>query len=82
MSLSPWTHGIKDLLNYFMKVNITRYICYIFLVQVNLQCAVLFTIVTCLGDIGYLDEDNQLIVTDRLKELIKYKGFQVGYRLQ
>ncbi|KAG0482186.1 hypothetical protein HPP92_010270 [Vanilla planifolia] len=29
------------------------------------------------GDIGYVDEDDQIIV-DRLKELIKYKGFQVA----
>jgi 4-coumarate--CoA ligase len=29
------------------------------------------------GDIGYFDEDGFMYVTDRLKELIKYKGFQV-----
>ncbi|XP_076442306.1 uncharacterized protein LOC143281165 isoform X2 [Babylonia areolata] len=29
------------------------------------------------GDLGYLREDGQLVVEDRLKELIKYKGFQV-----
>ncbi len=30
------------------------------------------------GDIGYVDEDEYLFVIDRLKELIKYKGFQVA----
>jgi 4-coumarate--CoA ligase len=29
------------------------------------------------GDIGYVDADGHLYVVDRLKELIKYKGFQV-----
>lgn len=30
------------------------------------------------GDIGYYDENNQFYITDRLKELIKVKGFQVA----
>jgi len=30
------------------------------------------------GDIGYEDNDGNLYITDRLKELIKYKGFQVA----
>jgi 4-coumarate--CoA ligase len=29
------------------------------------------------GDIGHVDEDGHVYVVDRLKELIKYKGFQV-----
>ncbi len=29
------------------------------------------------GDIGYYDEMGNVYVKDRLKELIKYKGFQV-----
>ena len=29
------------------------------------------------GDIGYVDEEGYFYVVDRLKELIKYKGFQV-----
>ena len=29
------------------------------------------------GDIGHIDEDGHMFVVDRLKELIKFKGFQV-----
>jgi acyl-CoA synthetase (AMP-forming)/AMP-acid ligase II len=29
------------------------------------------------GDIGHYDDDGHLYIVDRLKELIKYKGFQV-----
>ena len=29
------------------------------------------------GDIGHYDEDECFFIVDRLKELIKYKGFQV-----
>jgi 4-coumarate--CoA ligase len=30
------------------------------------------------GDIGWVDVDDHWLITDRLKELIKYKGFQVA----
>ena len=30
------------------------------------------------GDTGYYDDEGHFYIVDRLKELIKYKGFQVG----
>lgn len=33
------------------------------------------------GDIGYIDEDGDVFIVDRIKELIKYKGFQVKLQL-
>ncbi len=30
------------------------------------------------GDIAYYDESGHVFIVDRLKELIKVKGFQVG----
>jgi acyl-CoA synthetase (AMP-forming)/AMP-acid ligase II len=33
------------------------------------------------GDIGHYDDDGNVYVIDRLKELLKYKGFQVNLSL-
>ena len=33
------------------------------------------------GDIGYYDSDGHYFIVDRLKEIIKYKGYQVGFLL-
>ncbi|XP_077222729.1 acyl-CoA synthetase 5 [Tasmannia lanceolata] len=30
------------------------------------------------GDVGYIDDDGDVFIVDRIKELIKYKGFQVA----
>ncbi|XP_057536814.1 4-coumarate--CoA ligase 1-like [Amaranthus tricolor] len=30
------------------------------------------------GDVGFVDNDDEIFIVDRLKELIKYKGFQVA----
>lgn len=30
------------------------------------------------GDIGFVDEEEELFIVDRLKEIIKYKGYQVA----
>ncbi|KAF3431033.1 hypothetical protein FNV43_RR25763 [Rhamnella rubrinervis] len=30
------------------------------------------------GDIGYIDDDGDIFIVDRIKEIIKYKGFQVA----
>eukprot|EP01018_Ginkgo_biloba_P005454 Gb_41091 [translate_table: standard] len=29
------------------------------------------------GDVGYIDDDEEVFIVDRVKEIIKYKGFQV-----
>jgi acyl-CoA synthetase (AMP-forming)/AMP-acid ligase II len=33
--------------------------------------------ISALGDVGHVDEDGYFYIVDRVKELIKYKGFQV-----
>lgn len=31
------------------------------------------------GDVGYVDDDDEVFIVDRVKELIKFKGFQVCF---
>lgn len=31
-----------------------------------------------LGDVAYYDEDGYFFIVDRIKEIIKFKGFQVN----
>ena len=42
------------------------------LIYLNCSYRVFFS-----GDVGYIDEDGFVFVSDRIKELIKYKGHQV-----
>ena len=44
---------------------------FVFIVDVNY-----FT-----GDLGFYNENGTVIIEDRLKELIKYKGYQVNFML-
>lgn len=30
------------------------------------------------GDVGFIDDQDNVFIVDRIKELIKYKGFQVS----
>jgi 4-coumarate--CoA ligase len=30
------------------------------------------------GDVGFVDDDDEIFIVDRLKEIIKYRGFQVA----
>lgn len=34
-------------------------------------------VASCAGDYGHFDESGNLYVVDRLKEMLKFKGFQV-----
>ena len=43
--------------------------------------ATLYLMCCAPGDIGYVDEKGYLFVVDRLKELVKYKGYQVIHEL-
>ncbi|PUZ42806.1 hypothetical protein GQ55_9G611000 [Panicum hallii var. hallii] len=56
--------GLNTMQGYFNNVQATEY---------TIKQGWLHT-----GDIGYFDGGGQLFVVDRLKELIKYKGFQIA----
>lgn len=34
------------------------------------------------GDVGYYDNEGYFFIVDRIKELIKYKGFQVNIKIR
>ena len=33
------------------------------------------------GDVGFVDDDDEVFIVDRVKEIIKFKGFQVNFAL-
>ena len=64
---------------------------YIFSLHIILRCVVLLYMLCIIykcyifihtGDVGYYDDDCYFYIVDRIKELIKYKGFQVGKSCQ
>ena len=55
--------------------------CVYILVQGRIWIPYPINCVCCLGDLGYADHDGHVVITDRLKELIKYKGLQVKPRI-
>ena len=75
------TIGFKLWLGYLNEFKIIM-ICYLWLGYLNDPEATKKTIDKDgwlhTGDIGLIDDDDELFIVDRLKELIKYKGYQVA----